>query len=216
MDEISATAELGNISLFFKQAMSQGPRWTFAGGVGASLPSAPSWEPFENARLKNSACSLVMFLGAQWHPNSKTFGHFVVQADIPTKENELIVVGEPVKKVAGQRAIRTGLQFGRWIYRADNDKRPCRFGLFSEVNYAVITAGSSAQNLQFNTKDDSLYEKQEMYVSAFNSRRSTLTAAIGVPMVFGKLSCMNSLILPISGNDRPFSVGYNVSLSRQF
>ena len=216
MDETAATAELGNISLFFKQAMSHGPRWTFAGGVGTSLPSAPSWEPFENAKLKNSACSLVMFLGAQWHPNPKTFGHFVVQADIPTKENELIVVGEPVKKVAGQRAIRTGIQFGRWIYRADNDKRPCRFGVFSEVNYAVVTAGSPAHSLQFSTENGNLYEKQEMYVSAFNSRRSTLTAALGVPMTFGKLTCMNSLILPISGSDRPFSVGYSASLSRQF
>jgi hypothetical protein len=112
--------------------------------------------------------------------------------------------------------IRTGIQFGRWIFRADEGKRPSRFGVFTEVNYAVVTAGSSARNLRFSMDDDSLYERHDMYVSAFNSRRSTLTAAIGVPMVFGKLTCMNSLILPISGNDRPFSVGYSVSLSRRF
>jgi len=215
-DETVAAAEVGNISFFLRQVARQGPRWTLCGGIGTTVPTAANWQPFENARLKNKALYFVSFLGAQWHPNHKTFGHFVVQADAPIRDNELIIEGKPTMKIDGQRAIRTGVQFGRWIYRADEGKRPCRFGAFAEVNYAVVTAGSRAKSLQFAMEEDSQYERYEMYVSAFNSRNSTLTMAIGAPMVFGKLTCMNSLILPISGSDRPFSVGYSVSLSRHF
>lgn len=217
-EETVASAEVGNLSFFLKQVMRQGPRWTLCGGIGTSVPTASSWQPYEHARLKNNALYLAAFLGAQWYPNHKTFGHFVVQADAPVRDNELFVEDAQTIKVGGQRVIRTGVQLGRWIFRADEGKRPCRLGLFGEVNYAVVTAGSPAKNLVFNTEDDSdsLYEKQEMCVSPFKSRQSTLTATIGVPMVFGKLTCMNSLILPVSGSDRPFSVGYNVSLSRCF
>ena len=198
-----ASVELGNVSVFLKQALRQGCRWTVSGGVGVSLPTAENWRsPVDTARLKNNAYYLVSFLGVQWHPNRETFGHFVVQTDLPIVKNEL-VSGTERKKVDGQQMIRTGIQLGHWLFRVDG-KRPSRLGVFSEINYAVVIDGSSRRELG------------DIYVSAFDSRKSALTAALGVPMVFGKLTCTNAIILPISGSDRPFSVGYSFSLSRQF
>jgi len=204
-----ASVEIGNVSVFLKQALRQGCRWTVSGGIGVSLPTAEGWQsPVASARLKNNAYYLVPFLGVQWHPNKSTFGHFLVQADLPIVKNEL-VFGAEREKVSGQQIIRTGIQLGRWIYRVDHSKRPCRLGVFAEVNYAVATNGSAERRIVNGAGD-------VIYVNAFTSRRSTLTAAVGVPMVFGKLTCTNALILPISGSDRPFSVGYSFSLSRQF
>jgi hypothetical protein len=195
--------ELGNVSVFSKHVLIQRPRWTISGGMGTSLPTAKDWRPGGDVRLKNKAYSLSSFLGAQWHPNSSTFGHFVVQADVPIEKNVLFDNGDPIK-IKGQQVIRTGVQLGRWIYRTDHGKRPCRFGVFAEVNYAVVTEGSPE------------YPAGGTTISAFNAQKSTLTAAAGMPMVFGKLTCTNALILPISGSDRPFSAAYNFSLTRQF
>jgi len=198
------TVELGNISVFMKQVLCRKTRLTISGGVGVTMPTAEDWlSPIATTRLKNNAYYLVSFLGVQWHPNNKTFGHFVVQTDLALEKNEL-VSGTSRAAVDGQQVIRTGIQLGRWIYRTDHGKRPCRLGAFAEVNYVVVTDGSAQQTLG------------TVYVSAFDARQSTLTAAVGMPMVFGKLTCANSLILPISGSNRPFSVGYSFSLTRQF
>ena len=210
----TAAAELGNASLFLKQILLQGSRMTFSGGVGTSLPTADDWRPLANARLKNNVHYLVTFIGAQWHPKNNMFGHWVVQTDIPIKKHELVLNGQPSVEVDGQHVIRTGIQLGRWVHRADYGKRPSRFGVFAEVNYAVITKGSPQKEI--DDKALNLNTATSIYVSEFGSEKSTLTAAMGMPMVFGKLTCVNSLIMPISGNDRPFSVGYNFSLSRQF
>ena len=212
VDNIVTSAELGNVSVFLKQVIKQGPRWTISSGIGTTLPTAENWRPFVQARLKNNAYYLVSFIGAQWHPNRSTFGQFVVQADVPIEKNELVLDGNSSVKISGQQVIRTGIQLGHWIYRSDHGKRPCRFGAVTEVNYAVVTEGSAGQGQLFNATDGTY----AMSVSAFNSQKSTLTAAVGMPMVFGKLTCSNSLILPILGSDRPFSVGYNFSLTRQF
>ena len=200
------SAELGNVSVFLKQVLRQKSRWTLSGGVGVMLPTAEDWRPNSSDRLKNNAYYLVSFLGLQWHPNENIFGHFVVQADLPVEKNELVFSGSGSScNVEGQQVIRTGIQLGRWIYRNEQGKRTCRLGGFAEVNYAVVTDGTPEYESTGTT-----------YVSAFDSRKSTLTAAAGMPMVFGKLTAINSVILPISGSDRPFSVGYNFSLTRQF
>ena len=204
-----ASAELGNVSVFLKQALGQNCRWTVSGGIGVSLPTARDWRsPVDTARLENRAYYLVSFLGVQWHPNNRTFGHFVVQTDLPIIKNELAFGGER-EKVSGQQMLRTGFQLGRWIYRIDHGNRPCRLGLFTEINYAVVTNGSSERSLSNGIGET-------IYIGAVNSRKSSFTAALGVPMVFGQLTCTNALILPISGSNRPFSVGYSFSLTRQF
>ena len=204
----SGTAvELGNVSVLGKVVLLQKAHWTLTGGNAVSLPTAEDWKPLTNARLKNKAYNLVSFVGIQWHPNNHSFGHFIVQSDLPIEENELFHGGHSVK-VDGEHIIRTGIQLGRWIYRSDSGGRPARLGAFAEVHYAVVTDGSAAHRLSD--------ELSNISVSALDSRSSTLTAAIGIPMVFGNLTCTNSFILPLSGNDRPFSVGYTFSLSRLF
>ena len=189
-NQVSAGAtavELGNISVFMKHVVRQNARWTLASGCGVTLPTAEDWRG--ELALNNNIYYLASFLGAQWHPNKSVFGHFIVQADVSIDGNR--------QKFGGQQVIHSGLQLGRWIYRADYGKRPCRFGGFAEVNYAAVTEGSAANGM-------------------LNSNRSALTMAIGMPMVFGKLTCTNALVLPVQINDRQFSVGYNFSLSRQF
>ena len=203
-DHSATSVELGNISVVVKQVLAQNSRWTISGGAGTSLPTAEDYRlPGVSTRLKNNAYDLVSFFGIQWHPNNGSFGHFVLQADMPIEKNELIV-GNGRYKIDGQQVIRTGFQLGHWLYRIDDIKRPARLGFFTEINYAMVMEGSP----QYNGGD--------MSVSAVDSQKSTLTAAIGLPMVFGKSVFANSLILPISGSQRPFSVGYSFSLSRQF
>ena len=181
----TTAVELGNISVLLKQVLQQNSRWTVSAGGGAALPSATSESFLVNTGtgLLNNNTYLVSFLGVQWHPNKSTFGHFLVQADVPFVDSELMF---------NRHAFRTGIQLGRWIYRADHGKRACRFGGFAEVNFA------------------------EVHSTGGYPGKSTLTATAGMPMVFGKLTCTNSLTLPMMGNDRPFSVGYSFSLTRQF
>ena len=211
---VATSAELGNVSLFLKQTFLQSTQLTVSGGIGASLPTADDWQPLANARLKNNVHYLVTFVGAQWHPSNNMFGHCVVQTDVPVKKHELALDGQPSVDVDGQHVIRTGIQLGRWFYRYDRGRHPRRVGAFAEVNYAVITRGSEAQRIiSSNSSNDPIYS---IYVNELGSEKSTLTTALGMPMVFGKLTCTSAVILPISGNDRPFSVGYNFSLSRQF
>ena len=207
LDDSTASAEFGNISVYIKQVLLCNPRWTVAGGGGVSLPTAEDWQPFAQSRLNNSAYNVVSFIGAQWHPNRKSFGHFVLQADMPMGKNEL-TYNTNSAKIKGEQVIRSGIQLGRWFYRIDHGWKSCRLGAFAEVNYAVVTAGSAGQSFTDGVNG--------VYVEALNARRSTLTAAVGLPMVFGKLTCTNSLTMPISGGNQPFSVGYNFSLSRQF
>ena len=197
------SVELGNVSVYLKQVLCQDALWTISGGVGATLPTAEDWRLPTVARLKNNAYYLVPFLGVQWHPNNSTFGQFVVQADVPIVKNEL-VFGTVRQKIDEQQVIRAGLQLGHWIYHADHIKRPCRLGAFAEVNYATATDGSP------------LYNLKGTYGGASDSRKSTLSAAICIPMVSGKLTCANAIVFPISESNRPFNVGYSFSLSRQF
>ena len=199
----TTSAELGNVSALLKQVLTQNARWTISGGIGTTLPTAEDCRS-PIGRLKNELYYLVSFFGVQWHPNRDTFGHFVVQADMPIEKNELVLLGLDPIKVEGQQVIRTGVQLGRWIYRNDCSKRACRLGSFVEIDYAVVIDGTPE------------YGSNAVYVSALDSRKSTLTAAVGMPMMFGKLTCTNSVILPISGSSHPFSVGYNFSMVRQF
>ena len=204
----STSAELGNVSVFLKQILKRNARWTLSGGVGAMIPTAENWRsPVKSAQLNNNLYYLTSFLGVQWHPNKDIFGHFVVQHDLPIEKNEL-VLGSDQLNVEGQQMIRAGAQLGYWIYRNDYGKRPCRLGSFVEVDYAVVTDGTAQRWLHMGS--------DKVFVSTFDSRKSTLMAAVGMPMMFGKLTCTNSVILPISGCERPFSVGYNFSLSRLF
>ena len=95
-----------------------------------------------------------------------------MQADFPIEHNEL-VFGSERYKVEGQQVIRTGIQLGRWLYRSDCGKSVCRLDSFVEVDYAVITDGTPK------------YGDGTIYVSAFDSRKSTLTASVDMPMMFG-------------------------------
>jgi len=194
--ETETALEAGNISVFLKQVLRRTPRWTLSGGIGSSLPTARDWRTGD-ARLKNEAYNLATFVGVQWHPSRCTFGHFVVQSDIPVERNKLLGGG----KVQGEQVIRTGLQLGQWLGRNSVAKRPSRIGIFAEVNYAVATRGSGTVE----------------GLSSVSARTSSLSAAVGMPMVFGDLTATNSLILPLySVGKHPFGVGYNFSLSRQF
>lgn len=186
-NEGAMAVELGNVSVFLKQVAKQTSRWTISGGCGGTLATAKDWQG--TSELNNNIYYLASFLGVQWHPNKNVFGHFVVQADVSVDGNR--------QKIGGQQVIHTGLKLGRWIYRADNGTRPCRLGGFTEVNYAAITEGTAGSGM-------------------LQSNSSTLTAAVGMPMVFGEWTCTNSLILPIQIDDRLLSVGYNFSMTRRF
>ena len=201
-DSFATSTELGNILVSVKQMLRQNSKWTVSGGIGVTLPTAEDYRlPIATARLKNSASSLVSFFGVQWHPNHDTFGHFIVQANLPIEKNEL-VFGDTRQKIEGQQVIRTGIQLGHWIYRMEHGELPCRWGAFAEVHYTAVMHGSPQ------------YKPGDVFVSAVGSNQSTLTAAVGMPVVFGQLTCTNSLILPLSNH--PFSVGYGFSLTRQF
>ncbi|MCL2005985.1 MAG: hypothetical protein FWG73_07440 [Planctomycetaceae bacterium] len=201
------SAELGNISVFLKHVFSRNMQWTIACGGGVSVPTAKNWQPDATSELRNDVYYLVPFVGIQWHPDKRMFGQFVLQYDVPIEKYELSYGGNSVS-ANGQEVFRAGLQLGHWLYRADRGKRPCRVGAFAEFNYALVTKGSPS----FSSSSDT----DGIFVSNLHSGESTLTAALGLPMVFGKLTSTNAFILPISLGERPFSVGYNFSLSREF
>jgi hypothetical protein len=188
-------AELGNISVFAKTTLRKKKYWELAGGIGVSFPSAKDYWSADGDRLSNNAYSLIPFLGLQWHPNKTTFGHFVVQADVPLDKNKLN--GQPFDS---PQVIRSGVQLGHWMFQSEQ----CRLGAFGEVNYAVVTDDTAGVWGRYLT------------VSPLRAGQHTLTGNVGVSTVFNKLTITNAVILPLEHTGQSFSVGYNLSVNRGF
>jgi hypothetical protein len=196
----TSEAELGNISTVFKYALLRRHRFTFSGGIGTTIPTAKDWRVPDGRVLKNEAYHLIPFLGVQWHPNDKVFGHFLVQTDIPIEKN---IFGDAT--IDEQKTIRAGIQLGRWFYRNEEGKHSCRLGGIAEVDYQVATDSVTAEEFSGGV----------MFHSPFR-RSQTLSAAVGIPVQFGSLALTNAVILPLTAHQRSASVGYNFSLSRRF
>ncbi|MDR0521488.1 MAG: hypothetical protein LBH00_06505 [Planctomycetaceae bacterium] len=206
--ETAASAELGNVSVFVKQVLKRNSRWTLTGGAGVMIPTAEDCRSAVGPSvMENNLYYFVSFLGVQWHPDDKKFGQFVVQADIPFKEN-LVMIDRRRMKAEGQQAVRAGIQAGRWIYRSDDRAKPGRLGLFAEVDYAVVTDGTPLYQLTDGVNS--------VFVSPLRSSESVLSASAGVPAVFGRTTLQNTVFFPLTGHDRPFSAGYSFSLTRKF
>jgi hypothetical protein len=192
--EDEKVAELGNITAFLKSVIRKTKCWTATGGIGVAVPTAKDyWST--GSRLSNELYYLVSFVGLQWHPKEASFGHIVIEADVPLNENKLAG-----KSLDGQQVIRAGVQLGHWIYQCE----PCRLGAFAEADYAVITDGSAGVSAGTIT------------VSALRSRSHTLTGTAGLSAVFNRLTITNAVILPLEHTGQSFSAGYNLSLNRCF
>lgn len=203
-----SSLEIGNISLVFKYLFARTDNWTLAGGIGMMFPTAENWTiPEWNASLKNKAYNLVPYFGVQWHPDHKTFGHFLLQVDIPVSDNELHLA-DMVDDVGEQTALRIGLQAGRWFYRNERGAHTCRLGGFLEIDYTTTLDNASGDGIHW-----SVYN---LYLPSRKRRAQPLNMVVGVPILFGQLSITNAVIVPLTSNDRQFPVAYNVSVSRRF
>lgn len=205
----SAT-EIGNISVVFKYLFTRNENFSFAGGIGMTFPTADDWKVEDyGASLENKAYTLVPYLGVQWHPNDSTFGHGLVQVDIPVSKNELHYQGD-VAEVDDQTILRIGLQVGRWFYRNERGMHSCRLGGFLELDYSLaLDNADNVMMIGYNRNG-------VLFYGANKQKPEALNLVAGVPILFGQLSLTNAVILPMTSNDRQFSVAYSFSASRRY
>lgn len=203
-----ASAELGNIALIGKYIFTRTEDFTVVGGIGLTFPTAEDWKlAGTGASLKNKAYNIVPYLGVQWHPNQSTFGHALVQVDVPLSDNELRC-GNTSLKLEEQSAIRVGLQVGRWFYRNERGMHSCRLGGFLEIDYTTATDDASSALLR--------QAGNRLLIASRENKAQSLNLVAGLPILFGQLAITNAVIVPVTSDDRQFSVGYNFSLSRRF
>ncbi|MDR2755930.1 MAG: hypothetical protein LBC20_09505 [Planctomycetaceae bacterium] len=203
---VGSATELGNLSLIFKYLLSCSDEFTFSGGIGVVFPTAEDWR-VSNAMLKNKAYYLVPYFGLQWHPNENLFGHFLVQTDISVSGNELWFNNNKVK-INESTMVRFGWQLGRWFYRNELGSHSCCLGGFLELDWTITT--DHADNRRISNNWDNIF------VRSTANKPNPLNIAIGLPVSFGQLTITNAVILPITDNNRSFSIGYDFSLSRRF
>ncbi|MDR1054165.1 MAG: hypothetical protein LBL39_08315 [Planctomycetaceae bacterium] len=206
----ASNTELGNITLSTKYVFARTKRITLTTGLGVLLPTAEDWEVknFE-ASMNNKAYNIISYVAAQWHPNDSTFGHLLVQADIPVSKNELRF-REQRSKIEESQIIQVGVQLGRWFYRNEYGTYSCRIGGFLELDYAV--AINSADNIVvFDNNNQNRY----VCVGSTKDKPDYLSLSAGLPISFGQLSINNAIIVPLS-DDHQFSAAYNFSLCRKF
>lgn len=204
------SAEIGNISVVFKYLFTRNENFSFAGGVGMTFPTASDWKvDGAGASLENKAYTLVPYLGVQWHPNDSTFGHGLVQVDIPVSKNELHYDGR-VAEVEDQSILRVGFQVGRWFYRNERGMHSCRLGGFFELDYSLaLDNAENAVMIGYNRNGALFYGSNK-------GKPESLNLVAGVPILFGQLSLTNAVILPMTSNDRQFSVAYCFSAGRRY
>jgi hypothetical protein len=204
--------EIGNILLTSKYIFARTKKYTLAAGIGTSLPTADDWKiTGYDAAIKNKSYNIISFVGAQYHPNDSTFGHLLVQADIPVNGNELQLNDQKIN-IDESQIIRVGLQLGRWFYRNERGLYSCRIGGFVELDYAIAVNSADNGSLADNINN---INYSNIFISSTKNKPDELNLAFGLPVMFGLLSINNALIIPIS-NDHQFSIAYNFSLSRRF
>ncbi|GHT20844.1 hypothetical protein FACS189419_00760 [Planctomycetales bacterium] len=194
--------EAGNVSLFIKSVLRRTKRWILTGGIGVSLPTAEDAR-LDNAALENRLYYLAPFMGVQYRPNRDTFVQFVIQSDTPLSKNKLHFNADSVK-VDGQAVLRTGIQLGHWLVRNDD----CRLGYFAEINYLTATESSFSHSAGTAAN--------YALLSPVRAGEYTLSGTLGIPVVFGKVTMTNAVILPLTSDGRSFSAGYNFSLTGTF
>jgi hypothetical protein len=204
----AGNTELGNITLSTKYVFARTKKVTLATGLGVLLPTAEDWDVKNfDASISNRAYNIITYVAAQWHPNDSTFGHLLVQADIPVSKNELRFNGQR-NKIEESQIIQAGIQLGRWFYRNECGMYSCRIGGFVEVNYAVAVNSADKIMVVDNVN-------RSIWIDSTSDKPDYLTLAAGLPLSFGQLSVNNAVIMPLS-NDHQFSVAYNFSLCRRF
>lgn len=201
--------EVGNMALAVKYLFARTKRYSLAAGLGMTLPTADDWKIHEaGAILKNKAYDLVPFLGLQWHPDERNFGHLLVQVDIPISDNELHL-GRDVVETEEQVVVRCGVQVGRWFH-----VNPCktavlgRAGGFLELDYMAALDNVSKERIATG--------RYTLYTGSTKRRAQTLNLVAGIPMIVGKCNLSNAVIVPLYNDDRSFSIAYDFSITRRF
>lgn len=208
MDFGQSGAELGNISLVYKYLFARNASFSFSGGLGLTAPTANDWKlDYFNAKLKNKTFNIVPYLGIQWHPNDSTYGHALLQFDVPLAKHKL-ELDDLSEDVKDQTIVRFGLQVGRWLYRNERGIHSCRLGGFLELDYSkVLDEGDEVELISTASK---------LLIGSTKNKPQTINFIAGVPVLFGQLSLTNAVILPFSSNERQFSVAYSFSASRRY
>lgn len=206
------STEFGNLSLIYKLALMETNSYAFITGMGLTFPTAKDWE-FDDidVKFRNKTYYLVPYFGVQWRPRSSSFGHFIVQVDIPLSSNELTGGAENVK-VKEQNILRAGLQLGRWFFQSGQGPRRCRLGGFVELDYSAVTKNSGDEVTSHVAGPLGNY----IYAGSGKNNAQTLNFVTAMPIQFGRLSMTHSIILPLRNNEKQFSAAYNFSLSQRF
>ena len=149
---IGTNGQFGNLGVVVKAIILQDDDWTFSGGMGVEVPTAPDIDVSGGGApllsVKNQSVHLLPFFGAAYQPNEDWFAQGWIQVDVGTNGDPVYVTDGAggqmqVASLSDQTIIFADALLGRWLYREDDQ------GLAGvvEVHYAANTSNASSVNL---------------------------------------------------------------------
>lgn len=216
--------EWGNISLVFKREMHETQNFTFTGGLGLNMPTARDYECMidlnnnntASVNIDNTTWRLTPYFGFQWHPNRRTFGHFVSQLELPLSQSDVTftdVFGNTgAVKFYDQTLLRLNASVGHWFYRNEHSGFLTGVAGMFEVHYTQALDSACTRSVYTNC---TYIGPDPSNNTTTKSHPNVVNMVAAVPVEFGKTMVMNGFTFPVSGQQH-FEWEYNLSVNRRF
>lgn len=215
----NTTTRFGDLQIISKFIIAQHDCWTFGGGLGVSVPTAPDFEVTTERgdgilRVKNEAVHLQPFLSFHYAPDDRFYlqGFSGLDIDLngyPVQVQLFPGSSDPFSTVTGRLRDRTfwttDVAAGYWVYR-----NPCAWltGLAPQLevhwNQAIDKVNSVEGNIGGIQGDTHIYSNVNLGAILNLEFRNNSRLAIGA-------------VFPVTdNNNRDFSVEFGVLFNYHF
>lgn len=183
-------AELGDLTLYFKQVLSQSCTYTLAGGLGVSIPTSDDVFVYDGAnfvQISSESVHLYPYIGSLWTPNDRLFVQNFLQFDIDANGNT-VSNGTTAVSLKERDDLYISTSLGYWIYQ---DRSCCSTSLIQgiapqvELHYnQSITNGDSFNNgdLVVGQGDDISLLNATLGVTVAMRNHGFMTVGYSVPV----------------------------------
>jgi hypothetical protein len=120
-----SVTEFGNMSVWLKAVIAENCHFVVSTGLGLTLPTADDYVLFDGATelvVENQSVHFLPFIGAQYTPDDRWFAQGMIQFDIDSNGND-VLVGTPgaltsIGDARDNAYMFVDLSVGYWIYKA--------------------------------------------------------------------------------------------------
>lgn len=113
--------ELGNVTTFFKALLYRSDELAVSAGLGVTIPTADKTRITDGTTtliaIKNQSVHLLPFVGAVYTPNDRWYCQSLMQLDIDTNGNPVIVGGENIGRFHDANFLFASASTGYWILK---------------------------------------------------------------------------------------------------